>query len=61
MVYGRDWYVNANNQKIGVRTYEPYQYMLREWAPTQLHNLSVTGKADVQILTCRWAIWTKTV
>lgn len=45
MVYGRDWYVNANNQKIGVRTYEPYQYMLREWAPTQLHNLSVTGKA----------------
>ena len=45
MVYGRDWYVNANNQKIGIRTYEPYQYMLREWAPTQTHNLSVNGKA----------------
>jgi len=23
----------------------PINYMLREWAPTQLHNLSVTGKA----------------
>ena len=45
MVYGRDWYVNANNQKIGVRTYEPYQYMLSEWAPSHLHNLSVNGKA----------------
>jgi len=45
MVYGRDWYVDASNRKIGVRTYDPYNYLIREWAPTQNHNLSVTGKS----------------
>lgn len=44
MVYGRDWYVDANNRKIGLRTYDPYDYMIREWAPTQNHNFSVSGK-----------------
>ncbi|NLZ08404.1 MAG: TonB-dependent receptor plug domain-containing protein, partial [Bacteroidales bacterium] len=43
MVYGRDWYVDASNRKIGVRTYDPYNYLIKEWAPTQTHNLSVTG------------------
>ena len=44
MLYGRDWYVDANARKIGLRTYDPYNYMIREWAPTQTHNLSVNGK-----------------
>ena len=43
MVYGRDWYVDANNYKIGLRTYDPYEYMVKEWTPTQMHNLSVSG------------------
>lgn len=35
-VYGRDWYVNpgAPSVKYGIRTYDPYDYMIREWAPT---------------------------
>ncbi len=44
MLYGRDWYVDANNRKIGLRTYDPYDYMIKEWAPTHLHNFSVSGK-----------------
>jgi TonB-linked SusC/RagA family outer membrane protein len=52
MLYGRDWYVNADNNKIGLRTYDPYDYMIKEWTPTQLHNFSVngkTGKTDYNI------------
>jgi TonB-linked SusC/RagA family outer membrane protein len=45
MVYGRDWYVNTDNQKVGLRMYDPYNYMVREWAPTATHNLSVNGKS----------------
>ena len=44
MVYGRDWYVDASNRKIGLRTYDPYDYMVDEWTPTQTHNFSVNGK-----------------
>jgi len=41
-VFGRDWYVQGpSNQKMGVRTYDPYDYMIREWAPSQQHNLSI--------------------
>src|SRR6187455_3639602 len=40
-VFGRDWFVNANGAKMGVRTYDPYDLMVKEWAPTQQHNLSV--------------------
>lgn len=42
-VYGRDWYVQgaANNQKMGMRTYDPYDYMIKKWAPTQQHNITV--------------------
>jgi len=25
MLYGRDWYVDASNRKIGLRTYDPYR------------------------------------
>lgn len=44
-VYGRDWYVDAKNRKIGLRTFDPYDYMVKEWTPTQTHNLSVNGKS----------------
>jgi TonB-linked SusC/RagA family outer membrane protein len=43
MLYGRDWYIDANNRKIGLRTYDPYDYMIKEWTPTQMHNVSVSG------------------
>ncbi|MEL7585236.1 MAG: TonB-dependent receptor [Prolixibacteraceae bacterium] len=52
MLYGRDWYVDADNRKIGLRTYDPYDYMIKEWTPTQTHNLSIngmTGKTDYNI------------
>lgn len=43
-VYNRDWYFDsARNLKLGVRTYDPYESMVKEWAPTQLHNLSIGG------------------
>ncbi|MCE1197438.1 MAG: TonB-dependent receptor [Marinilabiliales bacterium] len=45
MVYGRDWYVDANGRKIGIRTYDPYDYMIKEWTPTQTHNFSINGKS----------------
>lgn len=45
MLYGRDWYVDANNRKIGLRTYDPYDYMIKEWTPTHTHNFSVNGKS----------------
>jgi TonB-linked SusC/RagA family outer membrane protein len=51
-VFGRDWYVQGAGLKMGVRTYNPYDYMIKEWAPTQQHNLSVggtTGKTSYNI------------
>ncbi|HWI89748.1 MAG TPA: SusC/RagA family TonB-linked outer membrane protein [Flavisolibacter sp.] len=45
-VFGRDWYVQGpQNRKMGMRTYDPYDYMIKEWAPTQQHNLSVGLKS----------------
>lgn len=40
-VFGRDWFVQGANVKMGVRTYNPYDYMVKENALTQQHNLSV--------------------
>jgi TonB-linked SusC/RagA family outer membrane protein len=52
-VFGRDWYVQgAQNQKMGVRTYNPYDYMVKEWAPTQQHDLTIgqtLGKTSYNI------------
>lgn len=52
-VYGRDWYVQgAGNSKMGVRTYNPYDLLIKEWAPTNQHNLTVggtTGKTNYNI------------
>lgn len=43
-VYGRDWYFDpTRNFKFGVRTYDPYEAMVREWAPSQQHNVTVGG------------------
>jgi TonB-linked SusC/RagA family outer membrane protein len=50
-VYGRDWYVKTG-LKMGLRTYDPYDYMVNEWAPTQNHNLSVgltQGKTSINL------------
>ena len=44
MTYGRDWYVDASNRKIGVRTYNPYDYLIRDEAPSHSHSLSVAGR-----------------
>ncbi|HOZ95316.1 MAG TPA: SusC/RagA family TonB-linked outer membrane protein [Niabella sp.] len=52
-VFGRDWYVQgATNQKMGMRTYDPYDYMVKEWAPTQQHDLTIgqtVGKTSYNI------------
>ncbi len=40
-VFGRDWFVQGANLKMGVRTYDPYDYMIKENALTQQHDLSV--------------------
>lgn len=45
MLYGRDWYVDANNRKIGLRMYDPYYYMIKEWTPTQTHGVTINGKS----------------
>jgi len=46
MLYGRDWYYDVpNTSKMGVRMYNPYDYMIREWAPSKNHNLTVSGKS----------------
>ncbi len=44
-VYGRDWIVDPTNpgRKLGLRTYDPYEYMVREWAPTITNNASLNG------------------
>ena len=44
-VYGRDWYVDASNRKFSIRTFDPYDYMIREWTPSQTHNISLSGKS----------------
>ncbi len=44
VVYGRDWYVE-NNEKFGVRMYDPVAVMIKDNALTNLHNLGLNGKA----------------
>ena len=44
-VYGRDWYVDNKGRKFSKRIFDPYDYMIREWAPSMTHNLSVNGKS----------------
>lgn len=42
VVYGRDWYFDGS-EKYGYRLYDGFKAMVREWAPTMTHNLSVSG------------------
>lgn len=45
VVYNRDWvYDPAGNNKMGYRLYDPYEIMVRKWAPTETHNLSAIGR-----------------
>ena len=44
LVYGRDWEV-IDGAKYLYRNFDPYEYMVREWAPTQSHNMTVNGKS----------------
>ncbi len=46
VVYNRDWYVDENGRKMGVRLYNSIDAMVAEWTPTQTHNISVGGKKD---------------
>ena len=44
-VYGRDWYYDANKLKVGIRNYDPYDFMVKDVAVSQTHNLSLSGKS----------------
>lgn len=44
VVYGRDWYYDGKD-KYGYRLYDGAKAMIRNWAPTMTHNLSVNGKS----------------
>ncbi len=43
--YGRDWYVDDSNRKIGIRTFNPYDYLIEKCAPTHSHNISLSGSS----------------
>ena len=45
MMYGRDWVRSVEGYKYGYRIYNTFNYMVREWAPTQNHDLSISGKS----------------
>lgn len=45
ILYGRDWYYDGAN-KYGYRLYDGVKAMVREWAPSMTHTLSVTGSKD---------------
>lgn len=42
ILYGRDWYFDGVN-KYGYRLYDGIKAMVREWAPTMTHNVSING------------------
>jgi len=46
LTYGRDWYVPSAypTRKVGVRTYSPYDYFVRDVAPMTNQNVSVSGR-----------------
>ena len=43
-VYMGETGVDVNGRNIGLRTFDPYDYMIREWAPTHSHNVSINGQ-----------------
>ncbi|MDR1984077.1 MAG: SusC/RagA family TonB-linked outer membrane protein [Prevotellaceae bacterium] len=42
MVYNRDWYMDGA-YIMGVRLYNPYETMVREWAPSTNNGLTISG------------------
>ena len=44
VVYGRDWIFDGND-KYGYRIYDGVKSMVRDWAPSSQHNLSINGKS----------------
>ncbi|MDR1197838.1 MAG: TonB-dependent receptor [Prevotellaceae bacterium] len=42
MIYGEDWEI-INGRAYTYRVWDPHKEMLRNWTPTQNHNLSVQG------------------
>lgn len=44
VIYGRDWTFDGID-KYGYRTYDAVKAMIRKWAPTSNHNLSVNGRS----------------
>ena len=44
VVYGRDWIFDGTD-KYGYRIYDGVKAMVRDWAPSSQHNLSVNGKS----------------
>ncbi len=45
VVYGRDWFFDGND-KYGYRIYDPVEAMVKNFAFSQNHNLSVNGKRN---------------
>ena len=45
LTYGRDWYMDENGRKMGVRLYDPYDYMVKDASFSQNHALSATISA----------------
>lgn len=43
VVYGRDWYWDGS-QKFGYRLYDPVSAMIKKFAYSQIHNVSLNGK-----------------
>lgn len=56
-VFGRDWYVDPTNtgRKLGIRSYNPFDYMVREWAPTTTQNASIAGNMGKTRFTASFA------
>ncbi|MFC2475529.1 MAG: SusC/RagA family TonB-linked outer membrane protein, partial [Prevotella sp.] len=44
VVYGRDWTFDGTD-KYGYRIYDGVKAMVRNWAPSSQHNLSINGKS----------------
>ncbi|GBU07110.1 SusC/RagA family TonB-linked outer membrane protein [Bacteroidales bacterium] len=46
VLYGRDWVFDASRGgKFGYRIYDPVEEMVKEWTPTESHNLTASGRS----------------
>ncbi|MDR3350803.1 MAG: TonB-dependent receptor [Prevotellaceae bacterium] len=48
VVYNRDWYIDpafGPAYKLGIRTYNSVDALVKEWTPTMTHNLSLNGRS----------------